>query len=161
MSWEEFRRKAKIVEQLFAQRHLSDILWANDYQNMKEHWDVEGALNGKTLKFDIKGMKKVNRWDSSAQDECAWVEVTNVKGNPGWLKGDANYIVFEREDCWLTVNRQELLDFVQEKLKKNSYATGKKPYHVYQRSEWGRKDKITLVPYNDIEKLKDVEKLEK
>jgi len=140
---------------------LSNILWANDYQNMKEHWDVEGALNGKTLKFDVKGMKKVNRWDSSTQDECAWLEGTNVKGNPGWLKGDANYIVFEREDCWLTVNRQELLDFVQEKLKKNSYATGKKPYHVYQRSEWGRKDKITLVPYNDIEKLKDVEKLEK
>ena len=128
---------------------------------MKEHWDVEGALNGKTLKFDVKGMKKVKRWDSSTQDECAWLEGTNVKGNPGWLKGDANYIVFEREDCWLTVNRQELLDFVQEKLKKNSYATGKKPYHVYQRSEWGRKDKITLVPYNDIEKHKDVEKLEK
>ena len=106
-------------------------------------------------------MKKKNRWDSRTQDECAWVEGTNVKGNPGWLKGDANYIVFEREDCWLTVNRQELLDFVQEKLSKNSYATGKKPYHIYQRSEWGRKDKITLVPFKDIEKLKDIKKLEK
>ena len=161
MSWEEFRRKAKIVEQAFAQRHLSNILWADDYQNIKEHWDVEGALNGKTLKFDIKGLKKTNRWDSKTQDECAWVEGTKVKGQPGWLKGSANYIVFERNDCWLSVNREELLDFVQEKLKKNSYAEGKKPYHVYQRSDWGRKDKITLVPFKDIETLKDVRRLDK
>jgi hypothetical protein len=159
LSWEEFRRKAKIVEQLFAQRHLSNILWANDYQNIKEHWDVEGELNGKTLKFDIKGLKKTNRWDSKTQDECAWVEGTNVKGQPGWLKGSANYIVFERNDCWLSVNREELLDFVNEKLKKNSYATGKTPYHLYQRD--GRKDKITLVPFKDIETLKDARRLEK
>ena len=161
MSYKEFREKAKIVEQAFAQRHLSDILWANDYQNIKEHWDVEGALNGKTLKFDIKGKKKVNRSDANTQDECAWVEGTNVRGNPGWIKGRANYIVFEREDCWLAVNRKELLDFVMEKLIKNSYATGKKPYHIYQRSEWGRKDKITLVPFKDIEILKDVIRLDK
>ena len=87
MSWEEFRRKAKLVEQAFAQRHLSDILWANSEQDKYEHWDVQGSLNGKTLKFDIKGMKKVNRWDSKTQDECAWVEGTNVRGDPGWLKG--------------------------------------------------------------------------
>ena len=106
MSYKEFREKAKIVEQAFAQRHLSNILWANDHQNMSEHWDVEGALNGKTLKFDVKGMKKKNRWDSKTQDECAWVEGTNVRGYPGWIKGRAHYIVFEREDCWLAVNRR-------------------------------------------------------
>ena len=138
---------------------MSDILWANSEQDKYEHWDVEGTLNGKTLKFDIKGLKKVNRWDSSTKDECAWVEGTNVRGDPGWLKGIANYIVFERNDCWLTVNREELLNFVKEKLKKNSYATGKKPYHVYQRE--GRKDKITLVPFKDIEALKDARILEK
>ena len=161
MSYKEFKEKAKIVEQTFAQRHLSNVLWADDYQNIKEHWDVEGALNGKTLKFDIKGKKKVNRWDTDTQDECAWVEGTNVRGNPGWIKGRANYIVFEREDCWLAVNRKELLDFVMEKLIKNWYAEGKKPYHIYQRSEWGRKYKITLVPFKDIEELKDVIKLDK
>ena len=139
---------------------MSDILWANSEQDKYEHWDVEGALNGETLKFDIKGMKKMNRWDSKTQDECAWVEGTNVRGDPGWLKGSANYIVFERNDCWLTVNREELLNFVQEKLKKNSYAEGKKPYHVYQR--YGKRDKITLVPFKDIEYcLKDIIKLEK
>ena len=57
--------------------------------------------------------------------------------------------------------KEELLAFVTEKLKKNSYATGKKPYHIYQRSDWGRKDKITLVPFKDIEILKDVIRLDK
>ena len=104
-------------------------------------------------------MKRKNRWDKNTQDECAWVEGTNVHGNIGWVKGLADYIVFERGDCWLAVNREELLNFVQEKLKKNSYAEGKKPYHVYQR--WGKKDKITLVPFTDIEDLKDIEKLDK
>ena len=57
------------------------------------------------------------------------------------------------------VNRKELWDFVQDKLKMNLYAEGKKPYHVYQR--YGKRDKITLVPFKDIEDLKDVAKLEK
>ena len=146
-------------EERFAQRHLSDIKWSNNYQNMHEHWDMEGGLNGKILKFDVKGMKRKNRNDKEKQDEWAWVEGTNVKGNPGWVKGRADYIVFERSEYWLMVNREELWNFVQEKLKKNSYAEGKKPYHVYQR--YGKRDKITLVPFKDIEDLKDVAKLEK
>ena len=157
--WDVFIHKGTLDEERFAQRHLSDIKWSNNYQNMHEHWDMEGGLNGKTLKFDVKGMKKINRPDDATQDKFAWVEGTNVKGNPGWLKGLANYIIFERGEYWLMVNREELLNFVQEKLKKNLYAKGKKPYHVYQR--WGKKDKITLVPFTDIEDLKDIEKLDK
>jgi len=42
----------------------------------------------------------------------------------------------------------------------NLYAEGKKPYYVYQR--YGKRDKITLVPFKDIEYcLKDIVKLEK
>ena len=157
--WDSFIHKGTLDEERFAQRHLSNIKWSNNYQNMHEHWDMEGGLKGKTLKFDVKGMKKINRRDDSTQDKFTWIEGTNVKGNPGWLKGRADYIVFERNEYWLMVNREELWDFVQEKLKKNLYAEGKKPYHVYQR--WGKKDKITLVPFTDIEDLKDIEKLDK
>ena len=157
--WDSFIHKGTLDEERFAQRHLSNIKWSNNYQNMHEHWDMEGGLKGKTLKFDVKGMKKINRRDDSTQDKFTWIEGTNVKGNPGWLKGRADYIVFERNEYWLMVNREELWDFVQEKLKKNLYAEGKKPYHVYQR--WGKKDKITLVPFTDIEGLKDIEKLDK
>ena len=156
MSWQEYKARAKIIEQNFA-KNLTEPKWANDYQDMHEHWDVEGTLDGKLLKFDVKGMKKVNRWDNKKQDDIAWVEGTNVRGKPGWVKGLANYIVFERIDHWFLVNRQELLDHVQDKLKQKGYETGKGVYQIYQRD--GRLDKITMVPFQDIEQLKDTKRI--
>ena len=145
MSWEEYVKQAKISEEKFA-KNLTNPVWANSYQNMKEHWDV-------------KGMKKKNRWDNNFQDDIAWVEGTNVRGEPGWVKGKADYIVFERNNYWLVVNRQELLNHVINKLKEKGYQKGKGVYQVYQRE--GRLDKITMVPYEDIEKLTKIEKVNK
>ena len=158
MSWQEFKARAKIIEENFA-KNLTNPKWANDYQDMHEHWDVEGMLDGKLLKFDVKGMKKVNRWDNKKQDDIAWVEGTNVRGKPGWVKGLADYIVFERTDHWLLVNRQELLNHVQDKLKEKGYETGKGVYQIYQRE--GRLDKITMVPFQDMEQLTDIKKINK
>ena len=158
MSWQEYKARAKIIEQNFA-KNLTETKWANDYQDMHEHWDVEGILDGKILKFDVKGMKKVNRWDNKKQDDIAWVEGTNVRGKPGWVKGLADYIVFERIDHWLLVNRQELLNHVQDKLKEKGYETGKGVYQIYQRE--GRLDKITMVPFQDMEQLTDIKKINK
>ena len=158
MSWQEYKARAKIIEQNFA-KNLTEPKWANNYQDMHEHWDVEGTLDGKLLKFDVKGMKKVNRWDNKKQDDIAWVEGTNVRGKPGWVKGLADYIVFERIDHWLLVNRQELLNHIQDKLKEKGYETGKGIYQIYQRE--GRLDKITMVPFQDIEQLTDIKKINK
>ena len=158
MSWKEFRERAKIVEKSFA-KNLINPIWANDYENMYEHWDVKGTLENKLLKFDVKGMKKVNRWDNKAQDDIAWVEGTNVAGKPGWIKGKADYIVFERTDCWLVVDRQELFDLVWNKLKEKDFKKGKSIYEVYQRD--GRLDKITMVPFQDIEKLNNIKRISK
>jgi len=158
MSWKEFRERAKIVEENFA-KNLTDPVWANDYENMHEHWDVKGTFENKLLKFDVKGMKKVNRWDNKTQDDIAWVEGTNVRGKPGWIKGKADYIVFERSDCWLVVDRQELFDFVWDKLKEKDFKKGKSIYEVYQRD--GRLDKITMVPFQDIEKLNNIKRISK
>jgi hypothetical protein len=158
MSWQEFRARAKIIEQNFA-KNLDNPVWANDYQDMQEHWDVQGTLDGQLLKFDVKGMKKVNRWDNKQQDDIAWVEGTNVRGKPGWVKGKADYIVFERTDHWLLVQRQELLEHVESKLKENNFQKGKGVYQIYQRE--GRLDKITMVPFEDIEKINNVKRINK
>ena len=158
MSWQEFRARAKIIEQNFA-KNLKDPIWANDYQDMQEHWDVQGTLDGQLLKFDVKGMKKVNRWDNKSQDDIAWVEGTNVRGKPGWVKGKADYIVFERTDHWLLVQRQKLLEHVESKLKENNFQKGKGVYQIYQRE--GRQDKITMVPFEDIEKINNVKRINK
>ena len=109
----------------------------------------------------MKGLKKKNRSDDKTQDQWAWVEGTNVDGRPGWIKGQADYIIFERDDYWLMVNREELFKFTWKKLEATGFPKGKKAYHVYDRAYWGKKDKITLVPYEDIEELKDVRRLEK
>ena len=92
MSWEEYVKQARISEENFA-KNLDSPVWANTFQNMKEHWDVKGMFKDKLYKFDVKGMKKKNRWDKNFQDDIAWVEGTNVRGEPGWVKGKADYIV--------------------------------------------------------------------
>lgn len=158
MSWKEFRDRAKVIEEQFAKKLVNPV-WANDNENINEHWDVKGLFKDKLLKFDVKGMKKKNRYDKNFQDDVAWVEGTNVRGNPGWLKGKADYISFERNNYWLIVNRESLLEFVNKKLKENNFEKGKGIYKVYQRE--GRLDKITMVPFEDIEKFTLCERIEK
>ena len=162
--WDKFIHKGKEVEETFAKRHLKDVVWSNNQQNIQEHWDMEGRLpsmNGDRFKFDVKGLKKKNRGDDKTQDKYAWVEGSNVDGKPGWIRGEADYIVFEREDHWLIINRDELFKYTWKKLESAGFPKGKKPYHIYDRAYWGKKDKLTLVPYEDIEQLNDITKLEK
>ena len=158
MSWEEFKRLAKITEENFA-KNLKDPVWATREEDMFEHWDVKGILDNELLKFDVKGMKKKNRWDNKLQDDIAWVEGTNVRGKPGWVKGKADYIVFERLDYWLLVWREDLLNLVNLKLKENNFQKGKGVYQIYQRD--GRQDKITMVPFEDMEKINKVKRINK
>ena len=158
MSWQEFKARAKIVEENFA-KNLKDPVWATSKQDMYEHWDVQGTLDGELLKFDVKGMKKINRWDKKSQDDITWIEGTNVRGYPGWIKGKADYIVFERPDYWLIVNREDLFKFTWSKLEENNFRKGKNIYEVYQRE--GRLDKITMVPFQDIEQLTNVKRINK
>ena len=96
MSWEEFRNKAKIIEEEFA-KNLENTVWANGHQNRREHWDIQGTLNGKLLKFVVKDLKKFNRKDPEPQDEMACVEYVGVAGYPGWVRGAADYIAFKRK----------------------------------------------------------------
>jgi hypothetical protein len=159
-NYQSFLQKGKQVELNFANKHLKDFILADKEEDMLEHWDVKGicaVISLNSLKFDIKGLKKTNRSDTQYQDEDAWVEGTTVDGRKGWLKGKADYIVFERNNNWLLVEREELLNFTTSKLKENNYKTGKGKYMIYTRLN--RKDKITLVPFEDIKTLSTVKEL--
>ena len=158
--YQSFLQKGKQTELNFANKYLKDFILASKEQDIFEHWDVKGicaVISLDNLKFDIKGLKKINRSDNIYQDEDAWVEGTAVDGGKGWLKGNADYIVFERNNHWLLVERQELLDFTTSKLKENNYKTGKGKYMIYTRLN--RKDKITLVPFEYIRKLSTAKEL--
>lgn len=158
MSWEEFRKEGKISEEAFAKK-LKDPVWADRKQDMFEHWDVKGTFNGKLCKFDVKGKRKINRYDKNKQDDITWIEGTNVRGNPGWIKGKADCIVFERDNHWLIVDRKELFNFVFNKLKENNFQKGKGIYKIYQRK--GRREKLTMVPFKDIEQFTSCERIQK
>lgn len=146
-----FLEKGKEIEQEFAKTQLTDVVWATKDQDINDHWDVQGILDwigDDPLKFDVKGMKKYNRHDTQTIQKYTWIESRNVHGKPGWIKGQADYIVFERESTWVITNRQELRELVNEKVKEKNYSTGKGVYELYTRD--GRQDLLTLVPFKDI-----------
>ena len=94
--------------------------------------------------IDVKGNRHL---------ECIWLEETNVRGNKGWLRGDAKYIVFDIKELksFCFFNRQSLLNLVsahtQTTTDKNCY------FKWYTRADWGRKDRIMKVRYDDIKHL--------
>ena len=146
--------RGRQAENEFAKAYLQDINWATKDQDMFEHWDVEGILidiSDKPLKFDVKALKKVNRADDSFNDDVTWIEGTNVHGHDGWIKGKADYIVFEREDKWTIIKRDELFNWTINKIRRRGKQIGKGLYQIYQRPN--RKDKLTLINFSDIDNI--------
>jgi hypothetical protein len=138
--------RGKAAEVRFASEHLTDVSWATKEQDINEHWDVQGRRNnGNLYKYDVKAIRKINRSDSDFTDDMTWVEGTNVRGGRGWVKGDADYIAFERKHEWLLIPRDILYDWVLSML---NGTKGKGLYSVYSRLN--RPDKITLIKYEDI-----------
>lgn len=152
----------KKAEHRFADSHLAYITYPTKDQDMYEHWDVQGmcvAINEKHYKFDVKTTQKLKYSTPEKIMEEVWVEGTNVRGKDGWVKGKADYIVFEREQTWFIVNRQQLYEFTNKKLKENDYEEGRGIYLVYSRLN--RKDKVTQVPFKDMKQIEHYELLKR
>lgn len=93
---------------------------------------------------DVKGENQLNE---------IWVELTNVRGDKGWLYGDATVIAFETPElggfsCVLTkhlvqyIEKNVSLDQVQ---KKDAYKK------IYTRKD--REDRITLLCLEDLKRI--------
>lgn len=144
----ECMERGRSAERRFAEQYLTDVVWASKDQDIYEHWDMEGNLNGKRYKFDIKTSKRIDPNFEHHNNHSFWVEGTNVNGDKGWVKGNADYIVFERAYDWCIADRKRLFDWVVKKLEENGFKKGKGHYEVYQRQN--RKDKVTYVKYSDL-----------
>lgn len=93
---------------------------------------------------DVKGKNK--------PDEI-WVEILNVRGNKGWMYGDADYIAFEMVELggFIMVKTSELREYVEQNIEKtftNKHGAYKK---LYRRS--GRLDIITKLFVTDVMSL--------
>jgi hypothetical protein len=119
-----------------------DVVAANDNDNMFKHIDF--YVNG--LGIDVKGGR---------HDECIWLETVNVRGNNGWLNGEADYICFhfEKHNAFRMFRRDDLLAFVLDNVTETT--TNKSDFlKYYTREKWGKKDKIVKVKYDHIKHLK-------
>lgn len=152
----------KDAEKRFADKYLKNIIYPTKQQDIYEHWDVEGTLNyidNNKYKFDVKSSGKLKDSTEDNIINSVWVEGTNISGNCGWVKGKADYIVFEREETWFVINRKELLDLTMKKLKENNFKKGRGIYLIHTRN--GRKDKVTQVLFQDMKTVNKYYELNK
>lgn len=129
----------------------------NNYFDTLKDPIVETKSGDKYYRIDIKSKKRNQRHDAEYTNDFHWVEMKNVRGNKGWVHGDADYIVFETYDSWLFVDRQKLADFVEEKCSNKPIFTQVPNYYYekYTRKKWNKKDIITKVPMKDLYEMSD------
>ena len=67
---------------------------SDSQSDMYKHIDFYmSSEDGPPFSVDVKGRKKAARKSNSYDDVYTWVEFNNVRGNKGWLYGEADYIV--------------------------------------------------------------------
>lgn len=93
-------------------------------------------------------MKKINRFDSSPDENYHWIELQNVNGKDGWLFGKSDYIAFETNEYWVLVSTSKLRKFINKKILNWTPTNKKLVYQVYSRT--GRLDKLVLVKTIDL-----------
>lgn len=114
-------------------------------EDIHEHWDFK--VNNSTV--DVKALKRINRSDSMFSTEYTWVELQNVRGNTGWLFGDADYIAFEQLNHFLIVKRSDLIGFCEKNIKDQFVDRASQAiYKKYQRKN--RQDIISLISLKDL-----------
>jgi hypothetical protein len=104
------------------------------------------------IKVDLKKVK-----NKKQDQDWLWIEFKNPEGKDGWLYGDAHFIVFERTNDFIFVNRKELLCWISASNKIRydlPYVTlaKKAKYRIYKRK--GGNEQISQIHVSDIKSLK-------
>ena len=128
------------------------------YEDINKHVDFwwNSPRKGR-IGVDVKGLNKNKRDDNEYDDSIHWLELQNVKGKDGWLKGEAEYIAFRTNTNIIFVNREKLLNFALESIKNKEvvYDTPMECYVPYKRLKWGRDDLSLKALNSDLLKLAD------
>ena len=120
---------------------------SNEQQDKFEHWDF--LVDGKRV--EVKSRKKAKRSDDNVDDSIVYVEFRNVKGDIGWLYGQADLIAFERPEGFALVSRTKLKT-LSETLVGDNWATRPTLYKRYHRRD--RPDEcVGLIKYADLIQL--------
>lgn len=134
-----------MAEDLF-KNLLSNAKKSTKEQDINEHWDFE--VDG--IKYDVKTQKRLNRSDRDVSS-IIWIELQNVRGNDGWIKGKADKIAFLLDNKFIIVDRIKLFEYIKSTITNLEIQSFKEYKRWYQRK--GRKDVITYIYLSDIEHL--------
>ena len=149
------------AENLFAQsalKHGWSIEPAPGSSNRNEHFDYIMSKEGRSLRVEVKSLKRMRRRDHNVQDEHVWIELHGVREeDQGWLHGKADLIAFELKNSFRIVRRADLLNLVENlvdfstRVEKSREAL----YKLYSRS--GRSDSLTIIRAQDLLKITSLE----
>jgi hypothetical protein len=124
---------------------FDDIKKSDRESDMFGHYDF---IIADKVKVDVKGAKKINRYDQAPHHDTHYIEFRNVRGNKGWVYGEADYIAFEYYDTFVFVKRVNIIELCKSKILDKSIKNYKSIYGLYRRE--GREDLITLIPTKDL-----------
>jgi hypothetical protein len=139
----------ELFDQIALSKHL-EIKNARRRENMQKHIDKYVTDDVGTWSVDIKARKKTRRSDDNAQDDWIWIEFQNVRGNTGWLYGEADCIAFETQDNFVIVKKDSLIEYVENvvDMGKSVKHSSQARYKTYRRA--GRNDLLTMVELSEI-----------
>lgn len=102
------------------------------------HTDFTCDVN---FKVDVKSMK---------DPHTIWIEFKNVRGDEGWLYGEATHFAFERPTCFVVVTQSNLISLVDAKVDMETIVDKADDclYKVYSRLN--RKDLLTKIRPTDL-----------
>lgn len=139
-----FLKEGKIKE-VEASSLFKNVIFSNKETDINEHWDFKSE----GIKYDVKGLKRINRDDTMTNEFYHFIEIKNVKGKLGWLYGEADYFIFETNRYWVIVSKLHLQEFIKDNVTKTYVNSPDEAlYCLYKRDK--RQDVITLVTTIDL-----------
>ena len=118
-----------------AKSHGYTVEIASDEENINKHIDLYLTYKGQTISVDVKARRTGNK-QRVFDDSWIVVEFLNTMGNKGWLYGDCDYFVFEREHDYVVCEAKELVELTDKVVDKD---TRVESYRDADYKTWGRK----------------------
>jgi len=118
-----------------AKSHGYTVEIASEQENINKHIDLYLTYKGLTVSVDVKARRTGNK-NKSLDDAWIVVEFLNTMGNKGWLYGDCDYFVFEREHDYVWCDAKELVELTDKVVDKNTRVQN---YSDAEYKTWGRR----------------------
>lgn len=128
------------------------IRHADSSEDMFSHWDLLVKTPNGLKTVDVKAHKHIYR-NGPLLPNWLWIEWLNVRGDKGWLRGEADYIAFEYFNTWLIYERESLCVLCELLVDFDRIASraSEADYCIYTRKN--RKDQTSKVMISDLNNI--------